>query len=201
MKASYTGQNQKLRRAAAFVNRLDGTEAFWTDIRNKPDYDYTRLSSAEVHRRLRASDGTVRVKLWTPKPDTYLKTVALTRKSSPWYIYYNTRKLDRLTSSMVNTIVHEFVHSVDYFDDGDDAIEMGHGGSSSVGKQDSAPYWIGSRAARYYRQAMNLPREYQEEEEYVHEEVDDIDEADIINEPEVPLRAFEDEDPPEEPEA
>jgi hypothetical protein len=200
MKASYTGLNEKLRRAAAFVNRLDTTDTFWDAVRGKPDYDYTRLSSAEVHRRLRTSDGTVRVKLWTPKPGTYVNTIAVTRKSSPWFIYYNTRKLDRLTSSMVNTIVHEFVHSVDYFDDGDSNINMGHGGSSSVGKQDSAPYWIGARAGRLYREAVNLPREFEEEEEYVHEEVEDIDESDIVDEPEVPLRNFDEENAPEEPE-
>jgi hypothetical protein len=98
---------------------------------------------------------------------------------------------------MVNTIVHEFVHNVDMFDDGRPGIGMGHGSNSSVGKQDSAPYWIGGLAGRYHRAAQNLPVEVVEDEPYEHEETG-ADEGTVIEEPETPLKDYDLEEQPED---
>jgi hypothetical protein len=70
----------------------------------------------------------------------------------------------------VNTLVHEFVHNVDFFGDGSAAVEMGHGDQSPAGKDDSAPWWIGALAARYYAaEHHNLVGEPEDDEPFVEE--------------------------------
>src|SRR5690349_18254921 len=96
MRASYTGANQQLRTAAAYVNTLDPEEDFWRRIREKPDFTYSELGSPEIEKRLRSSDLTVKILLWTPKPQLrkkYRKTVAVTRSSAPNTLFYHTRFL------------------------------------------------------------------------------------------------------------
>lgn len=196
MKASYTGTiSKKLRSAAAFVNELSGDENFWREVREKPDFSYSDLSSEEIERRIRRSAGTVTIRLWKPKEGTYPRTIAVTRKGSPWMLFYNSRKLGtQSVSSMASTIVHEFIHNVDYFDDGNPAVEMGHGDNSSVGKGNSAPYWIGRLAAKYHGVALQLPALPKEDEPYEDEGVD-LDEADLLDDPQSPLGSFHDEQP------
>jgi hypothetical protein len=196
MKASYTGQNPQLRAAVAYINdKLDGDNSFWTHIRNKKKYSYTELSSAEIERRVHSSKLIVRVRLWTPKPEhaeKYRKTVAITSSKHPNTLFYHTRFLKRTSiGDKVGTIAHEFVHNVDRFDDGNPKKEMGHGDNSSVGKDDSAPYWIGGHAALHYRNNRNV-RPESEIIPYVHED-GDLEEGEVVEETYKPLRSFDEE--------
>jgi prolyl-tRNA editing enzyme YbaK/EbsC (Cys-tRNA(Pro) deacylase) len=50
--------------------------------------------------------------------------------------YFNKHKLERKKCSMVNTLVHEYMHFIGY----------SHGDNSPVGKENSVPYYFGNRA-------------------------------------------------------
>ena len=83
---------------------------------------------------------------WSPLYWKYRKTTAYVDPSTPNTININTRKLNRSVASVVNTLVHEFVHTVDYTDENHSGIDHGHAGNSNAGKEDTAPYWIGQQA-------------------------------------------------------
>ena len=146
--------------AVTYANRLAASEEFWADIAAKPAFDFTTLTPAEVADRLRASSSTVTVKLYRAR---WPATIAATDPDNPHTIFYSKSKTGRPVADMVNTLVHEFVHNVDYFDDGNEAIEMGHGDNSATDKSDSAPYWIGGLAERHYRTVHPVPKAFEAE--------------------------------------
>lgn len=170
MKAVYAGAETKIIDACAFTNSLAANPAFWEAIRAKAQFDYTDLSPAEIARRLREADATITVKLWKPPFGRYRNTVAVTDRRHPHTLFYNQNKLHRSTADIVNTIVHEYVHNVDYFADGHDQIEFGHGSQVATAKEESAPYWIGELAETLYRSAHSTPKAKPEPLE--HEEVE-----------------------------
>lgn len=54
-------------------------------------------------------------------------------------IWLNSRKFGRSEASIMGTLAHEYTHLVDNF-----ALNsFGHGNNSAVGKEETAPYWIG----------------------------------------------------------
>ncbi len=193
MRASFTGQDSGLRVAAAYINdRLNVDESFWRRIRTKPKFDNATISSAEIERRLRTANSTITIQLWKPKPshaDMYKNTIALVDSGHPRKLFYHTKFVDRAVGQKVNTIVHEYVHSVDAFDDGDPGRQMGHGDNSARGKGDTAPYWIGDLAERIYRGA-GLFSVGLGSLRIVEGSVAD---GDIVDEPDEPLGSYEDE--------
>ena len=193
MRASYTGANQQLRTAAAYVNTLDSEESFWRQIREKADFTRSNLRSVEIETRLRSSDLEVKIELWTPKPHQkkrYRKTVAVTRSSAPNTLFYHTRFL-ALTDigDKVNTIVHEYVRNVDNGDDGQPRAQTGHGDDRAAVKGHSAPYWIGNLAERTYRRARGIVGKVLWRHSHEHDEAPEED-GDIIAEPERPLGSY-----------
>lgn len=160
MRASYTGQDAGLRTAAAYINdRLNSDQSFWNSIRNKPSFDLATITPAEIANRLQSSTSTITIVLWTPKPAEAYKyddTIALVDSRHPRKLFYHTKFQDRRVAKKVNTIVHEYVHSVDAFDDGQPGAQMGHGDNKPNGKGDTAPYWIGDLAERVYERPSFL---------------------------------------------
>jgi hypothetical protein len=75
-----------------------------------------------------------------------MKIIYNTDKNYPNSLFYNSKKLWRNIGSIVNTIVHEYVHSVD----GSSGVDFGHGSQSSAGKNNFAPYWIGNKVEMFY---------------------------------------------------
>ena len=138
---------------------------FWEGIASHPEFDYTNLSSGEIARRLRACSKVVRVQ--HHRFDS-AKTVAVTDPGWPYRIYYSSRKehLNRTESQKVNTLVHEFVHNVDLFDDGTKA-DFTHSDSGPVSeKQGTAPYWIGDLAQSIWElDNQHVPRAKKSTEE------------------------------------
>lgn len=183
MKVSYTGPLQRLRKAAMYVNTLDGDEQFWKNIRDTNKFTYTELSSKEIERRIRSSTSTVNVKLHKFDDE---KTVAATDPKYRHTIYYSNRNMhiNRSIANMINTLVHEFVHNVDLFDDGEAASQMGHPQESTPTRVESAPYWIGDIAERRYLASKHFA--LREETEPFQEEFE-IDPEGSIAEGETPL--------------
>jgi len=137
------------------------------------DFDYTRETPADISNWIQSSTLNVTVKLHKSNdPDT--RTLAYRISRYPNTLFVNSRKLDRDTEDIVNTIIHESVHAVD--GSLTDA-KFGHGDNSSADKGNSAPYWIGSLAERIARGSGMLddstiqddPIEFIEEDEDIDE--------------------------------
>jgi hypothetical protein len=65
----------------------------------------------------------------------------------PWSININTRKLNRSIDEIVGTLVHEAVHVVDYWHDG----QFGHAAKWNSKRHLTAPYMIGNVAVKISR--------------------------------------------------
>jgi len=149
MSVIYTGNKQKIIDAVDYVNDLFEDEKFWLEISEKDMFDNTSHSPSDIAILMKGKTDNVEVKLYRPRWPRHRKTNAYTSISYPNILFLNSKKLWRNIGSMVNTIVHEHVHSVDYTD-GEPNIEYGHGSQSSAGKNNAAPYWIGNLAENYF---------------------------------------------------
>ena len=146
MQVIYRGTSQKLLDASSFINDLADNDAFWAEISARPGFDFSRCSGAEVAEAMRARRAPITVREYRPLWPRHRHTNAYTDPDYPDTLFYNSRKLWRSIPSIINTIVHEFVHLADFATEAD----FGHGGQSETGKENSAPWWIGALAERYY---------------------------------------------------
>lgn len=104
---------------------------FKGDVIRKKEFDFTTDTLEEILQRLKNQ---VRLKVRTFEPNSdQMVTVAFHRGGTA---YFNKHKLERKTCSMINTLVHEYMHFVGY----------SHGDNSPVGKENSVPYYFGNRA-------------------------------------------------------
>ena len=161
MRVVYRGRNQKLHEAVAFVIDLLEQEEFYEAIAKKGSFDFTNKRPSEIAEYIKNKKQETVVRLYTPRwvrRVRHRNTNAYVDPNYPNTLFYNSRKLWRSVGSMVNTVVHEYVHSVDYSADGNPALEYGHGDQSSDGKKDAAPYWIGDLAQRFFdEQSIESP--------------------------------------------
>lgn len=148
MKVLFEGSNPKVSECVDFVNEVFDMDEFWQEVLSVKQFDYTDLTTVEIINRIRNCDSVVRVKLYKPFY-IFSKANAYVTSKYPNTLFLNKRKLWRNHSSIINTIFHECVHISDYGDD-DRLITFGHGDNSSRGKENSAPYWIGDLAGKYF---------------------------------------------------
>jgi hypothetical protein len=132
-------------KAVGFANQLLNDPMFYSNIAAKGHFDLSTASAAVVAEVLQSSNLVFAVELFYPNLLTfkYRKTLAYTDSRFPNRLFLNFKKLNRTAESIVATIIHESVHAVD------DATQMytfGHGNNSAVGKENTAPYWIGNLA-------------------------------------------------------
>lgn len=122
---------KKLDRFMPKANDFFRLVLFKGDIIQKKDFDFTTDTLDQILRRLQEK---VRLKISTFQPDSnQMVTVAYHQGGTA---YFNKHKLERTTCSMINTLVHEYMHFVGY----------SHGDNSPVGKENSVPYYFGNRA-------------------------------------------------------
>lgn len=104
---------------------------FKGDIIKRKNYDFTDDELPEILRRLQEK---VRLKVSTFEPSQkQMVTIAYHKGGTA---YFNELKLERSACSLINTLVHEYMHFVGY----------SHGDNSPVGKENSVPYYFGNRA-------------------------------------------------------
>ena len=104
---------------------------FKGDIVKRRNFDFTDDTLMDVLKRL---EGKVSLKVGTFEPTSnQMVTIAFHRGGKA---YFNRHKLERNACSMINTLVHEYMHFVGY----------SHGDNSPVGKENSVPYYFGNRA-------------------------------------------------------
>ena len=137
--------------AIKLVNELLKSEAFYAEISQKTTpFVFSNKTPSEIAGLIRSTDATVTVTLYTARrrSDVY----AYEDARYPGVVFLNTRKLNRSAASVAASIVHECVHSVDRMNDDSD---FGHGGNSTRGKSNTAPYWIDELAERMLTSSQN----------------------------------------------
>lgn len=138
----YHGNDRKVGDLVESANKILADKDFYAYISQHDDFSYTGESPKDVADWMKESNIIVRVRLYTPA-DPNTSTTAYVSSKYPNTIFLNSYKLNRGDADIVNTIIHEVVHSVDA---SVEDHEFGHGGNSRDGKQNSAPYWIGQLA-------------------------------------------------------
>jgi hypothetical protein len=149
MRFVYGGDDAGLHEAVAFANELNFMDGFWQTVADYPDFTYTDLSSSEIVRRMRAVTRDVAVQHYFRDNSA----IAATRSGSPFTIFYNTKFIGRGPALKSNTLVHEFVHNVDWFGDGDRDLEYTHPRRHTSARPRSAPYQIGRIAQDWWDMA------------------------------------------------
>jgi hypothetical protein len=141
MKINYKGNYEQVKIAVEDANEILYSKEFYELINKREDFNCTEKKPKEISKILQETDLEIEVKTYKPKWK-HSKVLGYFVKSKPRNVFLNVRKLNRQTSSITNTIIHEYVHAVDnHFDNS--VINFGH----SCGTfKNTAPYIIGNIA-------------------------------------------------------
>jgi hypothetical protein len=170
MKIIFNENIASVKSAADKSNELLKNAEFYKAIANKPNFDLSTASPKIVADLLEKSDLEFKVEIFYPnvlQSIKYRKTFAYTDERFPNTLFLNFKKLDREIESIAATIIHESIHALD---NAEEAYTFGHGNNSPVGKENTAPYWIGNLANRMLKNnpvAPLLAFDQMEEEEIV----------------------------------
>jgi hypothetical protein len=141
MKINYKGNYEQVKLAVEDANEILYSREFYELINQRENFNCTEKTPQEISKILQETDLEIEVKTYKPKW-RYSKVLGYFVKSKPKNVFLNSRKLYRETSSITNTIVHEYVHAVDnHFEN--TAIDFGHNCGTF---KNTAPYTIGNIA-------------------------------------------------------
>lgn len=124
------------------ANCVVRSEDFLQEISRFPKYDFTTLSPGAVADAYRSIKPIQVSSYQTRNP--FSKVLATTYSTDRETLYINTRKFPRSLPSVVNTIIHEAGH----------LINFSHGNNSSVGKENSVNYRVGSIAETHTQKCI-----------------------------------------------
>ncbi len=139
------------------VNRLLNNEAFFNGIAACGVFHMSTARPDIIANLMKQSNLEFKVVLFRPsffQVMRYRKTFAFTDERYPDTVFLNVQKLDREVEDIAATIIHESIHALDQ---SIDAYEFGHGDNSPVGKESTAPYWIGGFAYRMLKGNLSAP--------------------------------------------
>jgi len=125
--------------AASRANLVLASKAFYEAIRAHTRFDLTDASPNEIGEALEQCTLRLTVSLYKSR-NPWSRALGYEDERQPNIVFLNTRKLNRSVASIVGTIVHEAVHAADAHS----SLEFHHGDDSSIGKENTAPYWIGN---------------------------------------------------------
>lgn len=139
-KINYTGNIEVIKDAVEDANFILESKEFHEHLSKKNSFDSSNASGKIISQLIANSDVKAQIEVYKPIPiPPWSRANAYTRKSEPNKIFLNKRKLKRSIESIASTIVHEYIHLLDY---ASDDYNFGHGDNSSVNKENTAPYWI-----------------------------------------------------------
>lgn len=141
MKINYRGNYEQVKIAVEDANEVLYSREFYELIKQHKNFNCTEITPEKISEILQETDLEVEVKTYKPKW-RYSKVLGYFVRSKPKNVFLNSRKLYRNTSSITNTIVHEYVHAVDNHID-NSIIEFGHNCGTF---KNTAPYTIGNIA-------------------------------------------------------
>lgn len=137
---SYNGTIQIITDAIQDAVFILENETFHEALIAKTSFENSNASGKIISGLIKDSNIQAIVETYKPFPiPPWSRANAYTKPSEPNKIFLNRRKLNRSIESIAATIVHEYVHLIDY---ANSDYEFGHGDNSSVNKENTAPYWI-----------------------------------------------------------
>lgn len=146
MKITFNDEHKNVQQAVQMANSVLANEDFYARIRQVTKFDLSTATPAIIADLINNSSLDFKVELFYPsgwRAIKYRKTFAYTDGNYPNTLFLNLKKIDREIQDIAATIIHESIHALD-----DECIEytFGHGNNSSIGKDHTAPYWIGNLA-------------------------------------------------------
>jgi hypothetical protein len=172
MKVTYAGDHEKILLSVEKANQILINEDFYNRVSAHEAFDYTDEKPTDIASWFKLFDGVVIVKLYKSK-NPFTRTLAYVSADYPDTVFINSRKLDRDAEEIVNTIIHESIHSLD---NSLPNVSFGHGDNSSEGKGNSAPYWIGNLAERLLKGTMAL-----DDDSISNDEIEFVEEEETID--------------------
>jgi len=136
-------QDETLKRVIKNVNQILDSELFHVELCKIQSFDFTNINGKVISDIFKIPPTRATVRFY--KGWFWSRVNAYTNGGS--IMYLNTRHLARSEASIANTIVHETVHIYDFFNN---KHSFGHGDNRSIGKEKSAPYFIGSLIEEIY---------------------------------------------------
>lgn len=141
---SYTGARNfsQVHKAVVSANEVLHNDLFYHCISIHKKFDLANVSPSTISELIRNTRLSISVSMYyslspLKNYDGYDDT------DNPCCIHLNAWKIDRSVASICNTIIHGCIHAVNarY-----PQYSFGHGDMSSIGKENTAPYWIGALA-------------------------------------------------------
>tara|TARA_R110000868_G_C10972548_1_gene770456 strand:+ start:34171 stop:34713 length:543 start_codon:yes stop_codon:yes gene_type:complete len=143
----YNGNNFKIQKCVELANTLvRNEESIYTVVKNK-SFDMSTATGKHIAQQLKDSlvnEKTIEIVIYKPFY-RWSKALGYFDRTQPNKIFLNYYRLNRAPSSIVATIIHEWVHFVD---GNDDQHSFGHGDNNRLGKENTAPYFIGNLASK-----------------------------------------------------
>ena len=135
----YRGNLEKIKTAVCCANSIFKDPQFYNAIKAHQRFEMTELSPSLIADLIYKSDQTMRVLMYIASPRVH----GYEDSHNPDLIHINVFRSDWTISSIINTMVHQAVHAVNYEHPG---LNFGHGDRNGMGKENTAPYWIASWA-------------------------------------------------------
>ncbi len=145
MKITFNGEELVVLQAVLEANAVLKNPEFYEIVAQHDQFDMANISPALISGLMKTSALEFKIRVFRPTIFTfikYFKTYAYTDGDYPDTLFLNANKLNRSSAEIAATIIHESVHAIN----GTTIYEFGHGDNSSVGKENTAPYWIGNMA-------------------------------------------------------
>ena len=145
MKITFNGEEFVVLQAVLEANAVLKNSEFYEIVAQHDQFDMANISPALIAGLMEASNLQFNVEVFRPTIFNffkYYKTYAYTDGAYPNTLFLNANKLNRQPAEIAATIIHETVHAVN----NTTSYEFGHGDNTSVGKENTAPYWIGNLA-------------------------------------------------------
>ncbi|MDG1332462.1 MAG: hypothetical protein P8P74_09035 [Crocinitomicaceae bacterium] len=111
MKLRYKGRNANIKKAMKIANKILNDQEFYKKIDSFGQFDNTEpldLSSVQISSFIKNHSKSVYVKTYIGKPGTNAKT----NRSTNFKL--NRINLGRPTNKIVRTMIHEYVHCIDF---------------------------------------------------------------------------------------
>lgn len=141
MRFYYKKRNKRLKRFLKEANRILENREFYAEIKKCTRFDNSEMSPAEISDLIQNYATIVQIKTWRNRWSR--SNAAVNGKSN---MKINLSKLNRSPKSIINTIIHEYVHCVD-FGTGD-KLRFTHFDNRNTNgdEDDTAPWAIGKIA-------------------------------------------------------
>ena len=147
---TYNGSINDLKTATQKANNLFNDPQFLQEIVNKGRFDKATIDAGQIVDCIKKSKMQARVVTYrSPRRSVY----GYDDPNNPDLLHINLWRNEWNIGSLVNTIVHEAIHAVN---SEFPKYSFGHGDNSSVGKGNTAPYWIGALAETKTNAGRNL---------------------------------------------